>query len=176
MGKRYLLVVDMQEDFIYGSLGNDATRSIVENVAAKIRGFDGDILFTRDSHHENYLDTQEGKLLPVAHCIVHTAGWNFVESIEELQKKGAWPVYEKNTFGCVDLANDIRAEHMKNPIESITLIGVCTDICVISNALVLKAYMPDVPIMVDANCCAGVTPQKHEAALEVMGSCQIIIL
>lgn len=175
MARSYLVVVDMQEDFIYGPLGNDATRSIVENVIKKIKGFDGDVVFTRDSHREDYLKTQEGRFLPVEHCIAYTDGWDFIEPVDELQRKGKWPVYGKSTFGCVNLAVDMRAEHVKQPIESITLIGVCTDICVVSNAMILKAYLPDVSIFVEASCCAGVTPQKHEAALEVMKSCQIIV-
>lgn len=175
MARDYLVVVDMQEDFIYGPLGNDETKSIVKHVVDKIKGFDGDVLFTRDSHHEDYLDTREGKNLPVEHCIAYSDGWDFIEPVDELQRKGRWTVYGKNTFGCVNLAVDLRADHMKQPIESITLIGVCTDVCVISNALMLKAYLPETPIIVDSGCCAGVTPQKHEAALEVMRSCQIIV-
>lgn len=175
MARNYLVVVDMQEDFIYGSLGNEAARSIVKNVVNKIKNFDGNVIFTRDSHHENYLETQEGKFLPVEHCIAYSDGWDFIDPVDELQRKGKWPVYGKSTFGCVNLAVDMRAEHIKQPIESITLIGVCTDVCVISNAMILKAFLPEVPIFVDASCCAGVTPQKHEAALEAMKSCQIIV-
>lgn len=175
MARKYLVVVDMQEDFIFGPLGNDNTRAVVKPVVEKIKNFDGCIILTRDTHYKNYLETQEGKMLPVEHCIAYTDGWDFIEPIEELQMKGRWPIYGKNTFGCVNLAVDMRAEHVKQPIESITLIGVCTDICVVSNAIMLKAYLPDVPIYVDTSCCAGVTPQKHDAAIETMRSCQIIV-
>lgn len=171
--RKYLVVVDMQNDFIDGSLGTKEARSIVPGVINKIKNFDGNIVFTKDTHQKNYLETQEGKNLPVEHCIAYTEGWELEESIEELAVKGKWSTYQKNTFGCVNLAVDLRAEHIKQEIESIELIGLCTDICVISNALLLKAYMPEVPIMVDASCCAGVTPESHKRALEAMEVCQI---
>lgn len=176
MTSKFLLVVDMQNDFIYGTLGTKEAKEIVPAVVNKVNNFDGTVIFTRDSHQENYLKTQEGKYLPVEHCIVNSDGWQFIEELEAIKQKDGWAEYEKSTFGCVDLAADLIAEHMKKPIESIELIGVCTDICVISNALLLKAYLPEVPVFVDTSCCAGVTPEKHQAAIETMKSCQILCL
>lgn len=175
MSRRFLIVVDMQEDFIYGPLGTKEAREIVPDVVNKVKNFDGTVIFTRDSHRENYLDTQEGKYLPVEHCIAYSDGWDFIEELEVLKRKAGWTAYAKNTFGCVNLAVDLRAEHIKQPIEAIELVGVCTDICVVSNALLLKAYLPEVPVCVDESCCAGVTPEKHNAAIEIMKSCQILI-
>lgn len=175
MARKYLIVVDMQEDFVYGPLGTPEARKILPNVIEKVKNFAGTVMLTRDSHRSNYLDTQEGKYLPVPHCIAFSDGWDFVEPLDTMQMQGKFPTYAKNTFGCINLAIDLRAEHVKQAIESIELIGVCTDICVISNALLLKAYLPDVPIIVHSDCCAGVTPEKHEQALEVMRSCQIIV-
>jgi len=175
MARKYLIVIDMQEDFINGALGSKEAKSIVPNVIEKVTEFDGDVIFTKDTHDKNYLDTQEGKNLPVPHCIAYSDGWDLIEELEEIQMKGKWPCYQKRTFGSVNLAIDLRAEHVKQAIESIEIIGVCTDICVVSNALLIKAYLPEVPVYVDSSCCAGVTPEKHEAALETMRSCQIYV-
>lgn len=175
MSRKYLVVIDMQEDFVYGPLGSPEARTIVPAVVGKVKNFEGTVLFTRDSHQNNYLDTQEGKFLPVPHCINLSNGWEFIEPLETIKSKGKYQIYAKNTFGCVNLAIDLQAEHAKQEIESVELIGVCTDICVVSNALLLKAYLPEVPIIVHADCCAGVTQEKHEAALETMRSCQIIV-
>lgn len=173
--RKYLIVVDMQNDFIDGSLGTKEAREIVPGVIDKIKNFDGNVIFTKDTHQKDYLKTQEGTLLPVEHCIAYTDGWDLNDHIEELQMKAKWPTYTKNTFGCVNLAIDLKAEDIKQPIESIELIGLCTDICVISNALLIKAYLPNVPIFVDASCCAGVTPESHQNALKAMEMCQIKI-
>ena len=175
MARKYLIVVDMQEDFVYGSLGSPEARAIVPKVIEKVKEFDGEVIFTKDTHRSNYLYTHEGRMLPVEHCIAYTDGWDLIEPLEEIQMKARWSIYTKGSFGCTKLAVDLRAEDVKQPIESIEFIGVCTDICVISNALILKAQMPEVPIIVTADCCAGVTPEKHAAALEVMKSCQIIV-
>lgn len=175
MARKFLICIDMQDDFIYGALKNKEAIKIVPNVINKIKEYEGEVYLTRDTHGKNYLDTQEGKQLPVPHCIAYTAGWEFLDEIEEMRYKSSFKVYRKETFGSVNLAVDLRAEHVKQAIEEIELIGVCTDICVISNALLLKAYMPDVPIIVDASCCAGVTPESHEIALAAMRSCQIIV-
>ena len=126
-----------------------------------------------DTHFENYMQTQEGRYLPVPHCVRGTEGWEIRPEIAGLLK-GA-KVYEKPTFGSMQLAEDLKAAAEKEEIE-LELIGLCTDICVVSNALLLKAQMPEVRISVDASCCAGVTPQKHEAALETMRSCQIRVI
>ena len=175
--RKLLVVVDMQNDFIDGSLGTPEAQAIVEAVLNKIEAYqEGDVFATRDTHPENYMETQEGKFLPVEHCIKGTRGWQLREEVDyDLELKRAY-VYDKPTFGSVKLAEAIRmiAEEEKGQIE-VELIGLCTDICVISNALLLKAYMPEVKISVDSACCAGVTPAKHEAALETMRSCQIVV-
>lgn len=167
--KNVLVVVDMQKDFIDGSLGTAEAVSIVENVVKKINNFAGEIIFTRDTHYDNYMDTQEGKKLPVIHCIKDSAGWELNESIEELRKK-EMKIFDKPTFGSVELAQYLS---QNSELESVTLIGLCTDICVISNAMLVKAFMPEIKVIVDAACCAGVTPDSHKNALEAMKMCQI---
>ena len=174
--KKILVVVDMQKDFVDGALGTKEAVSIIPAVSEKIRNFEGDIFVTYDTHFENYMDTAEGKKLPVPHCIKGTAGWQLDEAVSEaLQEnvygKACTPV-EKHTFGSVDLPGLIK-EAAGDEAFTIELIGLCTDICVVSNALILKAHFPETEIAVDASCCAGVTPEKHEAALETMRSCQI---
>lgn len=176
MVNKYLIVIDMQKDFIYGSLGTKEAQEIVPAVVDKVKNFDGTVIFTQDTHHETYLETQEGTYLPVKHCILHSEGWELIEPLKELQKDADYRCYQKETFGSATLAADLKTEYEKGTIESMELIGVCTDICVISNALLFKAQMPELPICVHANCCAGVTPEKHEAALEVMRSCQIAVI
>lgn len=169
--KKVLIVVDMQKDFVDGALGTKEAVSIVDNVVAKIKDFDGDVIATYDTHGENYMDTQEGKKLPVPHCIKGTEGWKLDKKVQEaLDEKGFTEVY-KPTFGSVDLVEMIRKYDVED--TQIQLIGLCTDICVVSNALLLKANFPEMNISVDAACCAGVTPEKHLAALETMSSCQI---
>ncbi len=171
MAQKYLIVVDMQEDFVYGSLGSPDAQEIVAAVVKKINEFDGTIIFTKDTHDVDYLQTQEGKYLPVEHCIRGTQGWELIEPLRKLQETQNYKIYEKDTFGCVELAADLKKQ--ENEIVSIEWIGLCTDICVVSNVLLVKACMPQVPMYVDAGCCAGVTKEKHEAALETMRSCQI---
>lgn len=167
-----LIVVDMQNDFIDGALGTAEAVAIVPKAAEKIRNFSGTVLFTRDTHEENYMDTQEGRNLPVLHCIRNTKGWEICEELEALRKEV--PV-DKVTFGSADLGIKLKGMNEKDTIQSITLIGLCTDICVISNAMVLKAFLPETEIIVDAACCAGVTPESHQRALEAMKACQIKI-
>ena len=169
--RKILIVIDMQNDFIDAALGTKEAVSIVEAVKEKIRSFPAeDVIATMDTHDEGYMQTQEGKNLPVMHCIKGTDGWKIRPDIAELLT-GA-KIYEKPTFGSTALAADLKELSEKEEIE-LELIGLCTDICVVSNALLLKASMPEVKISVDAACCAGVTPQKHLAALETMRSCQI---
>lgn len=170
---KVLIVVDMQKDFVTGVLGTQEALRIREAAAARVRAFDGQVIFTRDTHGEDYLDTQEGKHLPVPHCIRGSEGWQLVDEMEELRIERNLRVYDKETFGCPELARDLVRANEQEPIESIELIGVCTDICVVSNALTIKAHLPQVPMYVDPACCAGVTPQTHEAALLTMRSCQI---
>ena len=172
--RKILVVVDMQNDFIDGALGTPEAVAIVENVKARIREYDpADVFVTMDTHKPDYLETQEGRNLPVEHCIKGTKGWQIRSDIAELLPD--WHVYEKPTFGSVALAEDI-AEIAANENIEIEVLGLCTDICVVSNALMLKAYMPEVKIFVDPSCCAGVTPESHEAALKTMQMCQIGVL
>lgn len=172
--KKVLIVIDMQNDFIDGSLGTPEAIAIIDAVKEKVRSYPAeDVIATMDTHEVDYLSTQEGHNLPVEHCIRGSQGWEIREDIKELLKDAK--IYEKPTFGSVDLACDLKELSEKEEIE-LELIGLCTDICVVSNALLLKAYMPEVKISVDASCCAGVTPEKHQAALETMRSCQIQVL
>lgn len=172
--RRLLIVVDMQNDFIDAALGTKEAVLIVDAVKEKIRTYPAeDIIATMDTHGENYMETQEGRYLPVPHCVKGSEGWQIRPDIAELLE-GA-KIYEKPTFGSTALAADLKALSEKEKIE-LELIGLCTDICVVSNALLLKAFMPEVKISVDAACCAGVTPEKHLAALETMRSCQIQIM
>ncbi len=167
-----LLVVDMQNDFVDGSLGTPEAQAIVGKVAEKIKNFEGPVLFTQDTHGPDYLETQEGRLLPVEHCIRGTEGW---EIIPELSSLSEGPVIEKDTFGSKDLVTVLQAMDAEEAIASISLVGLCTDICVISNALLIKAYLPEVKLIVDASCCAGVTPESHVTALEAMKICQVSV-
>lgn len=165
-----LIVVDMQNDFIDGALGTKEAVAIVPKVKEKIRNFQGRILFTRDTHGADYMDTQEGHKLPVPHCIKGTDGWQISPELAPLCKEE--PI-DKITFGSSELGALLQKADRENPVESITLIGLCTDICVISNALLAKAFLPEARIVVDASCCAGVTPKSHRNALEAMKVCQI---
>ncbi len=167
--QKVLIVVDMQNDFIDGALGTAEAVNIVPAVLEKIKTFDGTVIYTRDTHEENYMETQEGGNLPVPHCIRGTKGW---EIRKELQMAGA-DVVDKPTFGSRALGEKLVKMNEAEEIASITLIGLCTDICVISNAFVIKAFLPEVPIIVDARCCAGVTPESHKQALAAMKVCQI---
>ena len=172
--KKVLIVVDMQKDFVDGALGSKEAVGIVGNVVDKIKNFEGDIIATYDTHDENYMNTQEGTKLPVPHCIKGTDGWKLDSKVQAaLDENGYTPVY-KPTFGSTDLVDIIRKYEEKD--TELELIGVCTDICVVSNALLLKANFTEMNISVDASCCAGVTPEKHLAALETMRSCQINVV
>ena len=175
MADRYLIVIDMQNDFVTGALGTKDAKRAAKNTVQKMVGFQGKILFTKDTHPENYLDTQEGKMLPVRHCIRGTVGWQLIPELKMIQEQKKIPVFEKNTFGSVALAQFLLEKYQEKMVESVELVGLCTDICVISNALLIKAYMPELPVVVDSSCCAGVLPDKHEAALQTMESCQIIL-
>lgn len=161
-----LIVVDMQNDFIDGSLGTKEAQAIVPNVKKKIQEYKNrgdEIIFTRDTHQSDYLDTPEGKKLPVVHCIEGTKGWQIADGLEV---EGCTYI-DKPTFGWT--------HWNERTFQEIEMVGLCTDICVVSNALILKATFPSVEITVDANCCAGVTPQTHLAALETMKMCQILV-
>ena len=166
-----LVVVDMQNDFVTGPLGTPEARTILPKVAEKVKNFPGRVLFTRDTHEENYLESREGRALPVPHCIRGSRGWEICPELETLRKEE--PV-DKPTFGSTGLGEVLRAaDQYGEKIGKITLVGVCTDICVISNALLLRAFLPEAEIAVDAACCAGVTPESHQTALRAMKACQI---
>ncbi len=173
--KKILVVVDMQNDFIDGALGTAEAVAIVDAAAEKIKNFNGDIFVTYDTHFDNYMDTQEGKKLPVPHCIKGTKGWELNSKIAAALKDKNYTPVEKLTFGSVDLPSLVK-ETIGDDSAEITLIGLCTDICVVSNALLLKANLLDAEIFVDSACCAGVTPDTHNAALDTMRCCQINII
>ena len=173
--KNILVVVDMQNDFIDGSLGTKEAEKIVDKVANKIKAFDGDIIVTFDTHFENYMETMEGKKLPVPHCIKGTKGWNINDKVWIELKKKNYDSVEKITFGSVDLPEIIKKKVGEEEFN-VELIGLCTDICVVSNALILKASFPEMEISVDAACCAGVSVETHNAALTTMKCCQINII
>lgn len=170
--KELLVVVDMQKDFVDGALGTKEAQKIVENVVHKVKEAKEcgkNVIFTMDTHYQDYLQTQEGRNLPIAHCIKGTPGWELIPELQGL-KEGCL-VLEKPTFGSTNLIHTA----VKNGYETIELIGLCTDICVISNAMILKSTLPEAVITVDASCCAGVTVESHKNALEAMKMCQINI-
>ena len=170
---KVLVVVDMQNDFIDQALGTKEAVGIVENVAKKIENFDGKVIFTRDTHAENYLETQEGRNLPVKHCVEGSEGWQISDKLPVSEDA---MIINKPTFGSKELGEYLWKLSKETEIEHIDVIGLCTDICVISNALLIKAFLPEVPISVDASCCAGVTPESHRNALAAMKMCQINVI
>lgn len=175
---KILVVVDMQKDFVDGALGTKEAVAIVPNVVKKIENWRGPICVTYDTHFENYMDTAEGKHLPVKHCIKGTPGWRLDKevglAITNRTKDADIMVFEKPTFGCVELPETIKKVYGTD--VEIELVGLCTDICVVSNALMLKANFYESEISVDSSCCAGVTPESHEAALTTMKMCQINVI
>lgn len=176
--KRVLVVVDMQTDFVDGALGTKEAVAIVPAVKARLeqaRMNGEEVIFTRDTHPDNYLETQEGRNLPVVHCVKGSQGWQIVPQLTEFTQPPA-RIIDKPTFGSSLLGQMLQEENQQEGIGEIEVIGLCTDICVISNALLIKAFLPEVPIAVDPALCAGVTPQSHENALKAMASCQIRIL
>jgi len=164
---KVLVVVDMQNDFIKGSLGSCDAQAILGNVVKLVKDFDGKVIFTRDTHYDDYLTTQEGKKLPVEHCIKDTDGWQICDELKPYVKD----VVDKVTFGSTQLPNIIDSN-----TDEVTLCGLCTDICVISNAMLLKAHYPEMTIKVNASCCAGVTQESHKTALDAMRAVQIEIV
>ncbi|WP_428520083.1 cysteine hydrolase family protein [Sphaerochaeta sp.] len=163
-------MIDMQKDFVSGSLGTAEAQAVVGKVVAKVAGHKGLLAYTLDTHEKDYLETSEGKHLPVPHCIKGEEGHQLVDQLKEPLKDAM--VFEKPTFGSIELATYIAEDQTITEVE---LVGVCTDICVVSNALLIKAMRPEIPILVDASCCAGTTPGNHEAAIKTMQSCQIEI-
>lgn len=170
--RKLLIVVDMQNDFIDGALGTPEAVAIVDNVVEKIRSYPtADIIATRDTHTPDYLNTQEGRLLPVVHCVEGTTGWQIAPKVAEAL--GDAKIVDKPTFGSTRLA-ELLLEYRNEEELEIELVGLCTDICVVSNALLIKATQPETAVYVDPKCCAGVTPESHAAALITMGMCQIL--
>ncbi len=173
--KKFLIVVDMQKDFVDGALGTPEALAIVSNVCEKINNFDGEIIVTLDTHHDNYMNTSEGKALPVEHCIKGTAGHCLDSRVQKALNGKNYTTVEKPTFGSTELPRIIE-ELASGEDFSLELLGLCTDICVVSNALLLKAYFPEVLITVDSSLCAGVTPDTHNSALTTMKMCQINVI
>lgn len=174
---KLLIVVDMQHDFINGTLGTQEAENIVKKVVDKITEYeesDNTIIFTMDTHFKDYLDSLEGKNLPVIHCVKGTPGWQISDAITSSFDLGKYRIYEKNTFGSSTLAKDL-LNGIYDTITSVEVVGICTDICVISNAMLVKTMLPEIPISVDASCCAGVTPTSHQTALNAMKMCHIEI-
>ncbi len=167
---KYLIVVDMQNDFIDGALGTKEAVAIVPAVKEFVENFEGEVIFTRDTHIEDYLSSQEGKNLPVVHCVKDTYGWEICPQLTELSK--GKKIFDKPSFGSVELSEYMAS---KNDVDEVVLLGLCTDICVISNAFLIKAFIPEVKISVIEKCCAGVTPDSHKQALSAMKMCQIEI-
>ena len=170
-----LIVVDVQNDFVDGSLGTKEAVSIIPNVCSKIKNFEGDIYVTKDTHFDNYLNTSEGKKLPVEHCVKERDGWQLNEYVERALSDKEYTIIEKNSFGSLELPDIIRQKYSNLDFQ-IEIVGVCTDICVVSNALILKANFPENEIKVDASCCAGVTVESHNASLLTMKMCQIDVI
>lgn len=189
MKHKVLIIVDMQNDFVTGSLGTKEAQEIIPNITEKIKNWRGDIIATKDTHDSNYLRTLEGKMLPVKHCIKGTDGWNFHPVIDEALRKKVKSQHgkpdsrrfhvmtvEKNTFGAMPLGEILPLETAECAYSGIELVGVCTNICVLANAVLLRTMYPNTPISVDLSCCAGTTPELHRQALNVMNSCQINII
>ena len=173
--KKLLIVVDMQKDFVDGALGSKEAVAIVDKVVNKIDNFDGDVIVTYDTHFENYMETQEGKNLPVPHCIKGTDGWKLDAKVQQAVDKKSYKAIEKPTFGSTEMVEYIKSNYDTDELE-IELIGLCTDICVVSNALLMKANFLEAKVSVDASCCAGVTVDSHNAALATMKMCQINVI
>ena len=171
-----LIVIDMQNDFITGALGTERAKEILPNVIDKVKNYDGRVYYTQDTHSpDTYFDTEEGKKLPILHCIPNTDGWNLPKELYDSIAKKDHDSVRKSTFASEELVNKLRDFDFENScrIEEIEIVGVCTNICVISNALLIKSYMPEIPIKVDASCCAGSSVDAHNRALKVMEDCHI---
>jgi len=176
---KLLLVIDMQNDFITGpNLGTPYVQQLVPKVVEKINGWTDRIIVTRDTHGEDYLNTQEGRLCPIVHAIEGTEGWQVEPAVQAaLDAKGDKVSYlNKHCFGSRELGEELLRIHAQAPIEEVQFVGICTDVCVISNVMIAKAFLPEVPVIVDAACCAGVTPEGHAAALTAMKPCQVIVV
>jgi len=166
-----LIIVDMQNDFITGSLANADAKAIIPGICKYIKEFDGKIILTRDTHYSNYLETQEGKNLPVPHCLVETKGWEVADEIKIAASGRNASYINKDSFGCLNIR-----ELIPSDTDEIILVGTCTDICVVSNALILKAQYLDIPVTIISSLCAGTTKENHEAALQTMRMCQCNVI
>ena len=175
---KLLIVVDVQNDFVDGVLGSAEAQATIPNIMERLLSLDKDteVIFTRDTHDAAYMNTQEGRKLPVPHCIEGSEGWQIVPCVKACVSSMRSEVVNKPVFGSFDLLNIVDKYVADYGVESIELLGFCTDICVLSNAILLRNCFTEIPISVNAACCAGVTPAKHEAALEAMRSCQIDII
>ncbi len=174
--REILIVVDMQKDFVDGSLGTKEAVAIVPSVVKEMKKKYDKLFLTRDTHQPDYLETREGRFLPVVHCVENTSGWQFDKKVgKAAEKLENAEIINKPTFGSEQLIELLKKENEKEAIGRITLIGLCTDICVVSNALMVKAAFPEMDVRVLKDCCAGVTPETHEAALTTMKMCQIVI-
>ena len=174
MNNNYLIVVDMQVDFVHGVLGTKEAIAMIPHAVKTIQTFQGTIVFTQDTHQKDYLTTLEGLKLPVIHCVKGTPGWDFHKAIKPFTvgKK----IFQKETFGSKDLAMYLKAQDAQTKIDNIYFLGLCTDICVISNTMTVKSFLPNTPLYVIEKACAGVTPVSHKNALEAMKACQINIV
>lgn len=170
---QYLIVVDVQKDFVDGVLGTKEAVAMIPYLVNKLKTFKGTIIFTQDTHDKAYLSSIEGQKLPVVHCLKNTPGWQMDNNILPFTK--GKKIFQKPTFGSEKLVHFLKKQNQKSPIHLIEVVGICTDICVISNVMMLKAALPNVPIRVDARACAGVTPQSHTRALDAMASIHIDI-
>lgn len=171
--KKVLAVIDVQQDFVTGALGSLEAQQAMPALIKKVREFDGEVVLTMDTHGTDYLTTQEGQHLPVEHCIENTEGWKLMPELEAVLKDKPHRIFRKPTFGSVQLCEYLADRFNADEIESVEFVGFCTDICVVSNILLLKALAPELVISIDPSCCAGVSPERHQAALEVLASCQI---
>ena len=179
MDRKVLVVIDMQNDFVDGALGTKEAVSIVPFVVDKVKELISDgyeVIFTKDTHDEEYLSTQEGNKLPVKHCIKPSHGWELIKELQDIQNQYNLKVIEKPGFGSVELAEYLKAKDRQNPIKEVAFLGLCTDICVVCNALLIKAALPESLLKVYSDCCAGVSPDAHKAALQTMKSCQVEII
>ena len=174
--KRLLIVVDMQNDFVDGALGTKEAIAIVPKIVSKIQNFNGEVIYTRDTHDNNYQSTQEGKKLPVVHCVKDSKGWQLVDQINVLAQQANSRIFDKPAFGCPEMAQYVTKLYDDNKVDEVEFVGVCTDICVISNSIILKSNAPELRVIVDSSCCAGVTPESHDNALRAMAVCQMEIV
>ncbi len=176
MEKQCLVVIDCQNDFVTGSLGSPAAQGIMPGLVARVQAHAGPVLFTRDTHYTDYLTSREGRILPVEHCLEGSEGWEIVDELDAFRLEHDCPVFDKETFGSVHLAQKIAEMAGAGLITSVELTGLCTDICVVSNALLIRSFVPELDVCVNAALCAGTSEAAHKAALMTMASCQVTVL